>query len=58
MPELAEKKEKFEVIQHKLDSLVMAVRDMDSNDIAQLSIKEMHTIDKHAFEILKIIERY
>jgi hypothetical protein len=58
MPDLVEKKEKFEVIRHKLDSLAMVLKDMDDEDLDELSIKEMHDMDKHVFEILKIIERY
>ena len=58
MPDFAEKKEKFEVIKHKIDSLVMAMRDISDEEIKKLSVKEFHDIDKHMFEILKIIERY
>jgi len=53
-----EKMDKFEVIRHKIDSLVMAVKDISDDEIEELSIKDMHEIDKHVFDILKIIERY
>ncbi|MEP2025342.1 MAG: hypothetical protein ABJH98_08625 [Reichenbachiella sp.] len=58
MPDFKEKKEKYEVIKHKTDSLVMAVRDMSDEDIRKFSVKNLHDVDKHIFEILKIIERY
>lgn len=58
MSDLKENKEKFEVIQHKIDSLVMALRDLSDEEINKLSPKELHDVDKHIFDILKIIERY
>ncbi|MEO9805968.1 MAG: hypothetical protein ABJF04_22100 [Reichenbachiella sp.] len=58
MSDLEEKKEKFEVIKHKIDSLVMALRDISDEEIGALSVKDMHDVDKHVFEILKVIERY
>ncbi|WP_422358712.1 hypothetical protein [Reichenbachiella sp.] len=58
MPDSEEKKEKFEVIKHKIDSLVMAMRDLSEEDVKKLSVKDFHELDKHIFDILKIIERY
>ena len=58
MSDSVEKLEKFEVIKHKIDSLVMAVRDISNEEINDLTIKEMHDVDKHVFEILKILEKY
>lgn len=58
MSDIEEKKEKFEVIKHKIDSLIMAMRDISDEEIGKLSVKDLHDVDKHVFEILKIIERY
>lgn len=58
MSDLAEKLEKFEVIKHKIDSLVMAVRDISNDEINELTVREMHDVDKHVFAILKILEKY
>lgn len=58
MSDLEEKKEKFEVIKHKIDSLTMAIRDISDEDIERLAIKDFHDVDKHIFEIMKIIEGY
>jgi len=58
MSDAQEKNDKFEVIRHKIDSLVMAVKDISNEEIEELSIKDMHEIDKHVYEILKIIEQY
>ena len=58
MSDIQDKIDKFKVIRHKIDSLVMAVKDISNEEIEELSIKDMHEIDKHVFEILKIIEQY
>lgn len=58
MSDLEEKQEKFEVIKHKIDSLTMAIRDISNEDIEKLSVKDLHDVDKHIFEIMKIVEGY
>ncbi|MEO9964323.1 MAG: hypothetical protein ABJF11_00960 [Reichenbachiella sp.] len=58
MSELKEKKEKIEVIGHKVDSLRMLIRDISDEEIDELSMKELHEVDKHMFEILKTLEKF
>ena len=53
-----DKAKNFEVIRHKIETLKQVIDDMDTQTISELHISQMHAVDKHIFEIMKILEGY